>query len=500
VPVFTQLAERQRVPIAIHAIGTVTAISSVELRSRLDGVIQQVFFREGQEVKQGDPLFAVDPQPFVLRLQRAASDVARDEAQLRNAELEAKRYAQLFQRNVIAAQQYEQRVMALGVLRATLQSDRAALGNARLDLGYTRIDAPISGRTGSVQVTAGNLIKANADRPLTTIRELSPIYVVFTVPADRLDEVRIDARDRSLAVEVRASGDAMHSVCGELTFIDSSVDVATGTIALKATFKNEDHAFWPGQFVDATLLLRTVQSTLVSTQAVQNGQRGEQVFVVNPDLTVALRTVVLGPRLGDKVVIEQGLAPGERVVTDGQLNLVPGTKVRVRAGASTPTPDASVVEPTHLALDVPSSACAKADAAMDHAVAAFQDDLDRDGNAPSVASIPADAEPPPRAMDASPKDADRRGVAPRQRSVATARQLQAERLPLRSVSISEGIVSRPRGDQMTVAASIGETSGNSSGIARHGDRATVRKVARRFGLRLRRLAPKQRTIYEQAPH
>ena len=334
------------VPLEIAVNGNVLPISTIAVRSRIDGEIMRVFFREGQDVKKGAPLFQIDPRPFRVALQRASADLARDEAQLRNAELEQKRYTSLAQQKLVSQQEFDQRSTTVETLRATLQGDHSAVDNARLNLGCTDIIAPIGGRTGGLQITAGNVIKANSDPPLVVIRQISPIYVAFAVPADRLAEIRRFQGKGALAVEATVHGDsAARPAQGVLTFIDNSIDTATGTIALKATFKNADQALWPGQFVDVVLRLTALpNATVIPSRAIQTGQRGEQVFVVSDKLTAQVRLVKTSTHVGEWVVVDQGVSPGEHVVVDGQLNLVADTKVAIKATPATPPTEARAAQ------------------------------------------------------------------------------------------------------------------------------------------------------------
>lgn len=339
VSVVVEKAKTMQVPVELTVIGNVESISTIAVRSRIDGQIERVYFREGQDVRKGEPLFQIDARPYKVALERAQADAARDRVQLRQAELDEKRASTLIEQKLISAQEYDQRNTAADTLRATLQADRSILDNAQLNLDYTKISSPISGRAGSLQITAGNLVKANADPPLVVIRQLSPIRVSFAVPADRLSDIRRYAGKNGLPVQAapHADDDAT-PVRGELSFIENTIDVATGTIVLKAVFENDDDALWPGQFVDVKMTLSSIpNATVVPARAVQNGQRGDQVFVVTDAMTAEPRPVKTGTRNGDLVVIESGVAPGERVVTDGQLNLVAGTKVVIKTAEPAPS-------------------------------------------------------------------------------------------------------------------------------------------------------------------
>jgi multidrug efflux system membrane fusion protein len=336
VPVSVQAAVSADVPIEVATNGNVLPISTIAIKSRVDGQIERVSFHEGDDVKAGSPLFTIDPRPFRLALQQAEATLARDEVLAKNAELEAQRASGLLEQKLVSQQEFDQRSTQLASLRVTLQADRGTVETARVNLGYTRIDAPISGRTGSLQITAGNLIKANTDPALIVIRQISPIYVAFSVPADRLPELRRGSEHGPLAVQARAPSDTA-TVDGKLTFIDNTVDTATGTIALKATFANEDHTLWPGQFVEVKLRFGTLHdAVIVPVRAIVPSQHGDQAFVVGEGLVVEARKVETGPRMGDSVVVRSGIKGGERVVTDGQMNLIPGSKVELNAALDKP--------------------------------------------------------------------------------------------------------------------------------------------------------------------
>ncbi|MGC4122556.1 MAG: efflux RND transporter periplasmic adaptor subunit [Myxococcales bacterium] len=331
-------ASTRTVPVTLQAVGTVQPITTVLITPRVSGVLETVHFREGDEVPEGALLFQIDPRPFELALRQAQAALARDEAQARNAQIERERYRALMP-GLVSRQEYDTRVAAAEALQAAVRADRAAVEQARLNLGYSVLRAPISGRTGLLQVTAGNLVKADdTARPLVVIRQLSPIDVSFAVPGQRLQEIRERSADGTLRVAAGARAQ------GELRFIDNAVDATTGTITLRARFANEDRSLWPGQFVDVRLHLSDLPGTVViPSQAVQTGQRGEDfVYVVRPDQTAEPREVRLGPRMDDgQQAVLFGVRTGETVVTDGQFALVPGARVQLRgsngSGASGPS-------------------------------------------------------------------------------------------------------------------------------------------------------------------
>jgi multidrug efflux system membrane fusion protein len=334
--VIADLAIETAVPIEVSAIGTVQSIAMVTIKSRVDGQISDVHFDEGQDVKEGDLLFTLDNRAFEAQLAQAQAQLERDRAQHERTELELKRQGDLAGRGAAPAQKLEDAQAADKVLEANIRADEAALENARVNLSYTMIRAPITGRTGSVNLKRGNVVKSNDTTtnavPLVTITQMKPIYVGFTVPERYLPEIRaaFDGSER-LPVAVTIPG-RPEEIIGRLTFIDNQVDPATGTIALKATFSNEDQRLWPGQFLNIKLTLGLqANAIVVPGSAPQVGQNGPYVFVIKPDSTVELRLVRIDRRIGDKTVIAGGLVAGERVVVDGQLRLGNGTRVTVQA-------------------------------------------------------------------------------------------------------------------------------------------------------------------------
>lgn len=332
VPVTVASVAQRSVPVQLRAIGNVQPYRTVSVKCEVGGQLQRVEFTEGQDVHKGDVLFVVDPRPFQAALEQAQANLEKDKAAARNAEVDARRYQQLFEAGVIPRQQYDQFRTTSDTLTATVAADQAAVETTRLQLSYTTIRSPIDGRTGSLLVHAGNLVQANSTT-LIVINQIQPIFVNFSVPAQNLPEIK-RYMGGGLRVEARPKEGGPASY-GRLTFVDNTVDLSTGTILLKGTFENQARALWPGQFVDAVLDL-TMQSNalLVPSQAIQNGQQGQYVFVVKADGTVESRVVTVNRTIEQQSVISSGLASGETVVTDGQLRLAPGTKVRIVAGAS----------------------------------------------------------------------------------------------------------------------------------------------------------------------
>ena len=370
VPVVTAHAVAKPVPVIIPAVGTAEPVASVQIRSQVTGQVSQIHFREGQEVRKGDPLFTLDARPFQAALQQAQAVLARDTAQAKNAQAQRARYQDLFNRGLIARDQYETQTANAAALEATIAADEAAVENAKVSLQYTRIVAPISGRTGSLGVHQGDLVRANDTAAMVVINQLSPIYVTFSVPGRYLPDIRRYQAQQPLRVEARVSpggtpgapqiapasaanqaatatggtgaspetaqapssapsaATADATEAGKVSFIDNTVDPTTGTIRMKGTFQNADHALWPGLFVQVTVVLRTDPSaTVVPAVAVQASQTGQFVYVVSPDRTAQIRDVVVERQQGDDVVIAKGIAPGDEVVTDGQLRLTPGARV-----------------------------------------------------------------------------------------------------------------------------------------------------------------------------
>lgn len=332
VPVTVAEVRRETAPLDLAAVGTVEARSTVEVRSRVGGEVMRVHFREGDEVKAGQPLFTIDPRPFQTALAQAQAQLERDSVMAENAAREAARYADLVKKDFVTREQHDRAQAEARALQAGLAADRAAVAEARLQLDYASIRAPISGRAGAVLVHAGNNVRAN-EQTLVVLHEMAPVDVRFPIPQQQLAEVRRrDAASGATAgpgLEVLVD-EGEGARVGRLTFVDNSVDPATGTIQLKATFANADRALWPGQLVQVALRLGTEQAVVAPEGAVQSGQRGDYVFVVKPDQTVESRPVKVARSVGGRAVIAQGLAGGETVVTEGQLRLSPGAKVVVK--------------------------------------------------------------------------------------------------------------------------------------------------------------------------
>jgi multidrug efflux system membrane fusion protein len=332
VPVNVAAVVQKDVPVQLRAIGNVEGYSTVTLKSQVDGQLAQINFREGQEVQEGDLLFVIDPRPFHTALQQAEANLAKDQAEAGNAQVQAERYKHLLSNNFVSKDQYDQLRAQADSLDAAVKADQAAVENAKLQLQYCYIHAPITGRIGQFLLHVGNMVK-NLDTTLATINQIRPVYVDFAVPEQQLPEIRRSAAARQLTVQAFVGADGAHSSTGELSFIDNAVDTKTGTVLLKGTFPNEDEMLWPGQFVTVALTLRTeANALLVPTAAIQTGQQGQYVFVVGTDLTAQIRPVVTGMSMDDAVVVSQGLQSGENVVIRGQVRLAAGSKVEIKSG------------------------------------------------------------------------------------------------------------------------------------------------------------------------
>jgi len=339
VPVVVAPAVERTVPVELRAIGNVQAYNTVQVKTQVAGELTGVFFKEGDDVKRGQLLFTLDPRPLESDLKRQQATLARDQAEAANARAQATRYAKLMEEGVVAREQYDQYRTQAEALEAVAQADKNAVEAARLQLAYTRIFAPLAGRTGSLLVHRGNIVKENDDKSvLVAINQLTPIYVEFAVPERYLPQVKAQTSAGKLKVQAMAPGQTEPEE-GTLTFVDNAVDPTTGTIRMKGTFANPSRRLWPGQFVDVMLRLsERLNAVVVPSQAVQTGQQGQFVFVIKNDMTAEQRPVKTGETVGSETIIEQGVRPGERVVTDGQMRLVPGSRVEIRQAGTGGSP------------------------------------------------------------------------------------------------------------------------------------------------------------------
>lgn len=388
VPVTADTAIRKTVPVQIRAVGTVQAYASVVLKSQLDGEVARIHIVEGQDVKKGDLLFTLDQRPLEAALRQAEANLgrdtaqlqqaeaavaqtmaserqadanlARDTAQLENAMTQLRRYKGLIDEGAISKELYDQVRTTATALEATIEADKAAVANAkasiraaqatmenikavikadhavvenaRVQLGYTTIRAPMDARAGNLLVRVGSAVKARDDTAqMLVLNQIHPIYASFSVPEQYLPDIKKYQTAGSVRVEAIPRGQDGSPAVGELTFVNNTVDATTGTIQLKATFQNRQGTLWPGQFVTVVLTLTArPNAVVIPSQAIQTGQQGQYVYIVRPDSTVESRAVTVGLRLGSETVIEKGVSPGDQVITDGHLRLVPGVRVQVK--------------------------------------------------------------------------------------------------------------------------------------------------------------------------
>lgn len=329
-PVQAALATKSDVPLFITGLGNVQAYNTITVRSRVDGEIQKIAFEEGQMVKQGDLLLQIDPRPFQAALDQAVAKKAQDEAQLVGAKADLQRTTDLVGRGYATRELYDQRQATVNSLAAQIQGDQAAIDNAKTQLAYTTIRAPLSGRAGFRLVDQGNIIHAADTRGVVEITQIEPISVVFTVPEGDLPNIVAHQKLGPLKVWALSPSGKETLAEGVLTILNNQVDTGTGTIRLKAKFDNKEHTLWPGQSVNARLLVQTLKGVVtVPNTAVQRGPNGLFVYLVKPDKTVEMRSVGVGPITEDKAVIASGLEQGDQVVTAGQYRLQPGATVEI---------------------------------------------------------------------------------------------------------------------------------------------------------------------------
>jgi multidrug efflux system membrane fusion protein len=330
VPVSVAKVTQETVPIELSSFGAVEANMSVMVKSQVAGILTAVHFAEGQEVKKGDLLVSIDSRPFDAALKAAQGTLEKDQAQLKNAQKEASRQTDLLKKGFASQNDYDNSATAAEALKATVDSDKAAVENAALQVSYCSIRSPIDGIVGSLYVDQGNLIKEK-DAAIASINQISPIKISFTLPQQYLPSIRKYMADNKLDVIAKVPGvENQEPVRGSLLFIDNAVDLNTGTIRLWGTSPNENHVLWPGQFVNVVLVLAQEPNVpVVPSQAIQNGQQGQFVYVVKPDNTVEVRPITVQRAINNTSVVD-GLTAGETVVTDGQSRLVPGAKIEVK--------------------------------------------------------------------------------------------------------------------------------------------------------------------------
>jgi multidrug efflux system membrane fusion protein len=334
VPVTIAIAERRTMPLELPATGTVEPLQTVAVQAQVGGILQRVAFKEGDEVKQGQVLFELDARPYRAALGQASAILERDRAQAANAAQEAKRYESLAEKEYVTSQQYDQVRTTAAAAQATLAGSQAAVDQARLNLQYATIRAPITGRTGSLLLREGNLVRASMSEPLVKINQLRPILVRFAVPASNLPLIQAHL-GKQMVVRAEPSGGGDPSE-GTLSFVDNAVDSTTGTILLKGRFPNDDGSLWPGGFVNVRLQLYVEPDALViPAAAVVSGQQGSFVFVIQPDSSASTKAVTVNRTAGDFAIVTGDVQPGDRVVVDGQLRLRQGSKVQIKAAADT---------------------------------------------------------------------------------------------------------------------------------------------------------------------
>jgi len=335
VPVVADAARSQDVPIYLAGIGTVQAFNTVTIRTRVDGQVDKIAFTEGQDVKAGDLLAQIDPRPLQAQLEQAQAQKASHEAQLADAKLDLQRFSNLEKRGAATGQSVDTQRALVAQLEANIQADQAAIDAATVQLGYTTIAAPISGRTGVRLVDQGNIVHATDQTGLVVLTQIEPISLVFSLPEDALPDVAHAMSKDSLKVLAFSRDDKTQLGNGTLALIDNQIDQTTGTIRLKATFPNKDHALWPGQFVNARLYLSVRHDGItVPAAVVQRGPQGTYAYVIGPDSTVEMRPIAVAQLRDGVALIDAGLRAGERVVVDGQYKLRPGARVATGAAKS----------------------------------------------------------------------------------------------------------------------------------------------------------------------
>ncbi|PYX41632.1 MAG: efflux RND transporter periplasmic adaptor subunit [Acidobacteria bacterium] len=344
-PVVVATSEQRDIPVQVTAIGNVEAYQMVQIRSQVNGQVQQILFKEGDDVRKGQLLVRLDRRPFQADLDKALSQQKHDEAQAENSRLQADRYSALEKQGVVSHEQADQVRTQARADTSAVEADKAGVEAARVQLQYTDIAAPMDSRAGALLINVGNLVKANDTPYLTQLNQVSPIYVTFSVPEGVLEQLRQSSANRRLRVLAYPKGQATKPAEGYLSFIDNGIDTTTGTVKLKATFANKDRRLWPGQFVDTVVQLAVEKNAVVvQTKAVQSGQQGDYVYVVTPQDTAESRPVKTAGTYQDLTVIATGLKAGERVIVGGHLRVAPDTKVAIVQGPTSGTkPDVPAV-------------------------------------------------------------------------------------------------------------------------------------------------------------
>jgi membrane fusion protein, multidrug efflux system len=334
VPVTVATVVQKNLPVQIDATGSVEAYSTVAIRAQAGGVVTKVHFAQGQDVKQGEALFTIDPRPFESALKQAEANLARDTAQLQNSREQVRRYLELVNKKFVSQEQYDQIKTTAEALESVVDADKAAVDNAKVQLSYCYIFSPVNGRTGALLVNEGNLVRTNDATPMVIINQVNPIYVTFSLPEGNLPEIKARMAQTTLKVLAILPQSPDRPEEGTLTFVDNAVDATTGTIKFRGTFANTARRLWPGQFVKVVLnLAEQPNAIVIPFQAIQTGDSGQLVFVVKPDRTVDVRPIVVTRTLKGEAVIGKGLTPGETIVTDGQFLLSAGSRVQIKKGA-----------------------------------------------------------------------------------------------------------------------------------------------------------------------
>ena len=346
-PVTVAVVEEKPAPVEIRTVGRVQTLASVAVRSRIDGVIADVAVIDGQEVKAGDELFRIDDREAQANLKLAQANLGKDQASLANAQRQVDRLTPLAAKNFTTKQDYDAATTLVATLKATILADQAAIDSAKVTLSYTVIRAPISGRLGSVALKLGNFVRAADSTALVTINQLQPILVAFSIPQESMGELQRAMAAGKVPVSVTIPDSTAPTQTGEVSYVENAIDPTTNTLSVKAQFPNADEFLWPSQFVNVVMTVRVEpHAIVVPAAAIQVNQEGSYAWVVTPESTVEMRHVTVSRQLGDEIVVEGDLKPGEQVVTEGQLRLESGTKVEVlQKGAAEPDQDAEASLP-----------------------------------------------------------------------------------------------------------------------------------------------------------